>query len=150
MTAPPTFPEPTPEAMAVLAGLLADRGVELRVTPGGELQLRDRAGRLTDDDRATVRYYRGALADLLTKPVEIDAPDENGEPHNAESGKSGNIKRDRRREESASIGPVAPRCDRCGATEFAEVLIHEGASVRRDCGQCGRTWGFPVWYGETA
>lgn len=130
MSTTPTvpLPEATPTAMADLAGLLTDRGVELRVTPAGELQLRDREKRLTPADRDLVRRYANDLADWLTLLAEPDEPAE--EPTHP------------------TIDPNAPRCDRCGSAEFIEVAIHGGASVRRDCARCRRTWGFPVWYGN--
>ena len=37
------------------------------------------------------------------------------------------------------------RCERCGSTEFADVPIHDGNSLRRDCAVCGRTASFPKW-----
>ena len=40
------------------------------------------------------------------------------------------------------------RCNRCGSTEFVDTPIHDGKSLRRDCAQCHRTLGFPVWYRE--
>ena len=39
------------------------------------------------------------------------------------------------------------RCERCGSTDFIDVPIHAGESTRRDCRKCGRTAGFPRWYG---
>lgn len=36
---------------------------------------------------------------------------------------------------------------RCGASTWCDVPIHDGQSVRRDCGRCGRFIAFPVWYG---
>ncbi|MEQ8848824.1 hypothetical protein [Botrimarina sp.] len=132
------YPPATPEAMALLAALLAERGVELRVTPGGELQLRDRRGRLTAADRAMVRHYRHALADWLAASQEpVEEPADDTAPDEPIDGPI-----------EAPADPAAPRCDRCGAGEFREVAIHAGASVRRDCARCGRTWGFPVWYGD--
>ena len=38
-------------------------------------------------------------------------------------------------------------CPRCRSDKIIDVAIHGGQSVRRDCGHCGRTVGFPVWYG---
>jgi hypothetical protein len=38
---------------------------------------------------------------------------------------------------------------RCGSTRWRDVPIHDGQSVRRDCGRCGRFLEFPIWYGET-
>lgn len=40
-------------------------------------------------------------------------------------------------------------CERCGGLDFEDIRIHDGQSVRRDCTFCGRTWGFPVWYGKS-
>ena len=45
------------------------------------------------------------------------------------------------------LGGVAVRCDRCRSTEYRDVSIHGGRSVRRDCARCGRFLDFPVWYG---
>lgn len=39
-------------------------------------------------------------------------------------------------------------CDRCGPTDYRDVPIHGGRSVRRDCLHCGRFIDFPVWYGD--
>jgi len=122
------YPAATPENLAALARLLADRGVGLRVSPGGELQLRDRDKRLSPADRRLVRHYREPLAGWLA----AEPPDETGDADPA----------------AEPIDPDAPRCDRCGRGEFVEVAVHGGASVRRDCARCGRTWGFPVWRGE--
>ena len=36
-------------------------------------------------------------------------------------------------------------CDRCSSPTFIDHSIHNGASTRRDCAACGRTWGFPRW-----
>lgn len=120
----PHYPPATPEGMADLVQLLHERGVALRVSPGGELRIRDRDKRLSPADRAAVHHYRHALADWLARPPVADAP---GSP--------------------AELDPSGPHCDRCGGTEFVEVSTHGGASIRRDCGRCGRTWGFPVWRG---
>jgi len=40
------------------------------------------------------------------------------------------------------------QCDVCGSTEYRDVPIHDGQSTRRDCADCGRTCGFPSWFGE--
>lgn len=125
-----TLPDPTPEVLAYLAKRLAVRGVELRVSPAGELQLRDPGQRLDAADRATVRHYAEPLADWLAVPP----PDAN---------KVNTIKKE------TTPDPAAPHCDRCGHTEFRDVPIHAGRSIRRDCARCGRLVGFPVWYGDT-
>lgn len=41
-------------------------------------------------------------------------------------------------------------CDRCGSSERREVSIHDGQSIRRDCGNCGRFLGWVKWYGAEA
>ena len=41
--------------------------------------------------------------------------------------------------------PPTPVC-RCGSTTWHDVPIHDGQSVRRDCGRCGRFIDFPIWY----
>ncbi len=43
---------------------------------------------------------------------------------------------------------ASPTCRNCGSTEFCEIPVHQGRSVRRDCARCGRTFNFPVWNGE--
>jgi len=39
-------------------------------------------------------------------------------------------------------------CRHCPSREFIDVPIHAGASVRRDCAECGRFVAFVRWYGE--
>jgi len=46
------------------------------------------------------------------------------------------------------IDPDAPQCDRCGSTDYRDISIHNGQSVRRDCGRCHRFMGWPRWYGQ--
>jgi hypothetical protein len=41
-----------------------------------------------------------------------------------------------------------PPCCRCGSARFRDVPIHGGQRTRRDCAECGRFIGFPVWYGR--
>ncbi len=127
MDGAPSYPPATPEGMADLVRLLDDRGVELRVSPGGELLIRDSDKRLSPDDRTAVRHYRHALVDwLANRSWSVwSAP----------------------QEEAINSASAGPCCDRCGGAEFVEVPVHGGASVRRDCGRCGRTWGFPLWRG---
>ena len=36
-------------------------------------------------------------------------------------------------------------CTLCGSGISVDTPIHGGRSLRRDCGVCGRTKGFPVW-----
>ncbi|TWU29651.1 hypothetical protein [Bythopirellula polymerisocia] len=37
------------------------------------------------------------------------------------------------------------KCDKCRSTQFVDVEIHGGHSLRRDCARCGSFVGFPVW-----
>jgi len=39
---------------------------------------------------------------------------------------------------------------RCGSSTWADVPIHGGRSLRRDCGRCGRFFDFPRWHGREA
>lgn len=39
---------------------------------------------------------------------------------------------------------------RCGSTIWRDISIHDGQSVRRDCGQCERFLDFSLWYGKDA
>lgn len=137
-----TYPPPTDEAMTILASLLADHGVELRVTAGGELQLRDPRGSLTADDRALVHHYRAPLADWLERGPDDgnttgdDLSPDDELPHGAVAHVPGLLMRE--------------PCNRCGNATGGDVPIHQGRSTRRDCARCGRTMGFPVWYGATS
>jgi hypothetical protein len=46
-----------------------------------------------------------------------------------------------------AVSASAP-CRRCGSSRFVDVPIHKGASLRRDCAECGRFIGFPLWHGR--
>lgn len=49
----------------------------------------------------------------------------------------------------APAKPTKAVC-RCGSTAWRDVPIHDGQSIRRDCGQCGRFLDFPIWYVNNA
>ena len=50
---------------------------------------------------------------------------------------------------AAASGAVSKRgACRCGSTEWRDVPIHDGRSIRRDCPSCDRFIEFPVWYGN--
>jgi hypothetical protein len=49
---------------------------------------------------------------------------------------------------SEALSKPAKVICRCGSTTSRDVLIHDGQSVRRDCGRCGKFIEFPVWYGK--
>lgn len=50
---------------------------------------------------------------------------------------------------SKQTKPPPGRCG-CGSDRWVDVPIHRGASVRRECGQCGRFKDFVVWCGKPA
>jgi len=47
-----------------------------------------------------------------------------------------------------NAGVNVEACPSCGSVHAMDFKIHGGRSVRRDCIQCGRTIGFPVWNGS--
>jgi len=47
-----------------------------------------------------------------------------------------------------SVKPTAKPVCRCGSRAWQDVPIHNGQSVRRACGRCGRFLNFPIWYGK--
>ena len=47
----------------------------------------------------------------------------------------------------APAKPAKAVC-RCGSTTSRDFPIHDGQSIRRDCGRCRRFLDFPVWYGR--
>jgi len=53
--------------------------------------------------------------------------------------------------QEAPAKPTKAVC-RCGSTTWRDVVLrhapHNGTTVRRDCGRCGRFMEFPVWYGK--
>lgn len=44
--------------------------------------------------------------------------------------------------------PMQTPCRRCGGADACAVVIHEGASIRRDCARCGAFRDFPIWLDE--
>lgn len=118
----------TPENMAALFQLLISNGIELRVHHDCQLYIRDSQNRLTEDDRAALRYYAKSLADWVTKTVKLPA----------------NSKASAR---ARSTGNKDPKCSYCGSQSFTNVPTHDGLTNRRDCTHCKRTWGFSSWRG---
>ena len=39
-------------------------------------------------------------------------------------------------------------CEVCGASDYSDRRIHDGASVIRECRRCERFMGFPIWHGH--
>lgn len=42
----------------------------------------------------------------------------------------------------------AGTCSRCGSNERRNWAVHGGQSARQDCGRCGHTLCFSIWYGQ--
>jgi hypothetical protein len=117
--------------MTDLAGLLADCDARrIRLLAAGDVGLTIDAPQdaLTPDLIGRLKAHKGELLGLLrsTPNVGRDPPG------------------------VTKIVPERPAkvvC-RCGATTWRDVPIHDGQSVRRDCGGCGRFLDFSVWYGN--
>ena len=41
-----------------------------------------------------------------------------------------------------------PGCPRCRSTDYIDIEVHDGQSLRRDCAQCQLAYGFSRWQGE--
>ncbi len=114
-----------------LTELLADceaHGIRLAPTAQGGLEIDAPQEALTPERLARLKAHKADLLALLW-PTPETAPTLPG-PTNA-----------------APASPAKAVC-RCGGTTWQDVPIHDGQSVRRDCGRCGRFLSFPVWYGQ--
>jgi hypothetical protein len=117
---------------AVLLANLTARGVEFHVD-GDKLRFRP-ATCLTPDEFDAVRQHKTALLALIRPMPSFD---ENN---------------------AAKVSPrpvleppiKVKRACRCDSTTWRDVPIHDGQSVRRDCGRCGRFIEFAVWHGKDA
>ncbi|NLF09477.1 MAG: hypothetical protein GX594_16075 [Pirellulaceae bacterium] len=107
--------------------LLLDLGrLGIRLEADGErLRYRPRSA-LTPDLLGLLKAYKTELLALLRPVAAVQA------------------------EPMPTTKPTAKPVCRCGSTVWRDVPIHNGQSVRRDCGRCGRFLDFPVWYGNTA
>ncbi len=108
---------------ADLLSTLAVYGVRLVASDDGTRLGVQPAGSLSPDVRASVIDHKAALLAML------------------------------RGEALPMANPFAdprPRtkCDRCGSDQCNDVPIHDGQSLRRDCGRCGRFLGWPRWRGK--
>jgi hypothetical protein len=112
--------------MTELAALLADcdaRGIRLHPAADGGLTIDAPQAAPTPDLLDRLKAHKAELLELLRPTPE-------------------------------AVGPTTEQSEpttvcRCGSTTWRDVPIHNGQSVRRDCGRCGRFLAFPVWYGNT-
>ncbi len=107
---------------------LARRGIRLDAD-GERLRYHPRSA-LTAKLLERLKAYKAELLTLLRTRQDFDVDDApDAEPALAVQEK-----------------PAKIAC-RCGSTTWRDVPIHDGQSIRRDCGRCGRFIDFPVWYG---
>ena len=111
---------------AELLSELTRLGIEV-VASGDRLRYRPRSA-VAPDLAAKLKMHKPELLALLRPPPEVA-------PILAQSG-------------TDAPGPLRKPVCRCGSTRWRDVPIHNGKSVRRDCGKCGRFIEFPVWYGK--
>ena len=123
--APPSLPE--------LLVYCDGRGVRLLPGKDGSLTIDAPRGTLTPELLDQVKPHKAEVLALLRRVDEFDA---DGAPD---------------AEPAPIIEPGAnPNAVcHCGSTKWRDVSIHDGQSVRRDCGRCGRFIEFAVWYGKT-
>ena len=122
-------------APSPLAEVLADcdaHGIRLLVAEDGGLTIDAPQDVLTPDLMDRLKARKCELLTLLIRASDLDidsAPDAEPAP---------------------IINPATTteQICRCGSTTWRDVPIHDGQSVRRDCGRCGRFIDFPVWYGK--
>lgn len=161
-------------APSVLANLLADcdaHDIRLALADGGELEIDAPVDALTPDLLGRLEAHKSELQERLRSAPEPLI-------NQADASKVWHATLDRlegdpsfppdvmERLRAADVGwgdyldpaPPVERSDvpakstkaicRCGGTVWRDVPIHNGQSVRRDCGRCGRFLDFPVWYGK--
>jgi hypothetical protein len=122
-------------APSPLADLLAEcdaQCIRLLLTDDGGLTIDAPQDVLTPDLLGRLKAHKGELLTLLLRTSDFDidsAPDAEPAP---------------------IIDPATTteQICRCGSTTWRDVPIHDGQSIRRDCGRCGRFIKFPIWYGS--
>lgn len=121
------------DGLSLLADLLVNceaRGIRLSLASDGALTIDAPQDALTPDVLDRLKAHKANLLTLLLRASGFDADNAPAaEPVPA-----------------ALVGLTKEVC-RCGSTKWRDVPIHDGQSVRRDCGRCGRFINFPVWYG---
>jgi hypothetical protein len=140
------------------AELLMDLGRQgIRLEADGErLRFHPRSA-LTPDLLGRLKAHKGELLTLLRDASNFDidsAP--NAEPTPITEKRTHRMPPELRGRVKATLD-TCPIIDptttteqicRCGSITWRDVPIHDGRSVRRDCGRCGRFIDFPIWYGN--
>lgn len=146
-------------APSPLTELLAEcdaQGVRLLLADDGGLTIDAPQDVLTPDLLDRLKTHKGELLAMLLRTSDFDvdsAPD--AEPTPITEKRTHRMPQELRRRVEATVD-TCPIIDptttteqicRCGSTTWRDVPIHDGRSVRRDCGRCGRFINFPIWYG---
>jgi len=147
-------------APSLLADLLSEcdsHGVRLLLADDGGLTIDAPQVALTPELLGRLKAHKGELLTLLLRPSDFDvdsAPDAEPAPESEKRTHRMPPELRRRVEATVDTCPIInpattteQRC-RCGSTTWRDVPIHDGRSVRRDCGRCGRFIDFPIWYGN--
>ena len=113
------------------AELLMDLGrLGIRLEADGErLRFHPRSA-LTPELLGRLKAHKGELLTMLLRASDFDVDNApNAEP-------------------APIIDPATTteQICRCGSTTWRDVPIHDGRSIRRDCGRCGRFICFPIWH----
>lgn len=147
-------------APSPLADLLAQcnaKGIRLLLADDGGLTIDAPQSALTPDLLDRLKAHKGELLTLLHRPSDFDvdsAPD--AEPAPETEKRTHRMPPELRRPVRATLdtcpiinpATTTEQICRCGSTTWRDVPIHDGQSVRRDCGRCGRFIDFPIWYGN--
>jgi hypothetical protein len=111
-------------------------GIRLTLAGDGGLAIDAPQDALTPDLLGRLKAHKAELLAML-RPTPEPLP-------NGEIGQNRTPIKEKR-------APAKPVC-RCGGTTWRDVTLHHaphnGTTIRRDCGRCGRFLDFPVWYGK--
>lgn len=136
--------------MSGLAQLLADcnaRGIRLLPADDGGLTIDAPQAVMTAEIMGRLKAHKG---ELLTRLRPASAPPKPACDSTKLSAKKGLQEKCDARAQLPNTSESSAAVCRCGATNWRDVPIHGGHSIRRDCGRCGRFIDFPVWYGKSA
>lgn len=147
----------TPSPLAELLAECDAHGIRLFVADDGGLTIDAPQDALTPDLLGRLKAHKGELLTLLLRASDFDvdnAPD--AEPAPETEKRTHRMPPELRGRVGATLD-TCPTIDptttteqicRCGSITWRDVPIHNGQSVRRDCGRCGRFSDFAIWYGK--